>query len=117
MDSLDSYQQEDTTVPDLNLTGDGELFLPDQQPMNAYTNQQIQEINQCYEQNYAHLRQIFSLPEVQKAITGIIHLADHIKKDDDDNNVCFVDISVCFLLISVYFLCRLLKTGSTLLWF
>lgn len=53
----------------------------------VYSNQQLREINQLSEQNYDHLRQIFNLVEIQKAIKGIIHLADHIKKDDEDNNV------------------------------
>lgn len=28
-------------------------------------------------------------PEVQKAIESILYIADHIKKEDDDNNVSF----------------------------
>lgn len=92
MESIDSYQQEDTTVPDLDSID--EDLLPERvHRLPIYSNQQIQQINTCYEQNYAHLRQIFNTPQIQKAIKGVIHLADHIRKDDEDNNVISISLS------------------------
>lgn len=67
--------------------------------VHVYTDQQMQEINHYYEQNCANLRQIFNRPEVQKAIKGIIHLADHIKKDDEDNNVSVFNLKVQTILL------------------
>lgn len=75
-DSIDSFQES------ICMSGS-----PDQPGPSTYSTHQTQELNQLYEQNYAHLRQIFNMVEIQKAMKGIIHLADHIRKDDEDNNV------------------------------
>ncbi|XP_027198547.2 acetylcholine receptor subunit alpha-like [Dermatophagoides pteronyssinus] len=75
-DSIDSFQES------ICMSGS-----PDQPGPSTYSTHQTQELNQLYEQNYAHLRQIFNMVEIQKAMKGIIHLADHIRKDDEDNNI------------------------------
>lgn len=59
-------------------------------------------------------------PEVQKAIESILYIADHIKKEDDDNNVRSVTVlqrrQRSNFDISIHFF-RLSKTGSTWQWF
>ena len=81
LDYLPCQPNEISDLEDLELE-----FACSERPID-YTAEQLQEINQCYEQNCIHLREIFNLPEMQKAIKGIIHLADHIRKEDEDNNV------------------------------
>lgn len=76
--------------------------------VHVYTDQQMQEINHYYEQNCANLRLVFNRPEVQKAIKGIIHLSDHIKKDEEDNNVSCILI---FNFHSFANICSLLDHG------
>lgn len=92
VESLESVPNEDCMDSELEYmpTNPNESSEYDDQmerPAHVYTAEQIQEINHYYEQNCANLRQVFNRPEVQKAIKGIIHLSDHIKKDEADNNI------------------------------
>lgn len=129
-DSFESYQNEEgigseidyhitrnhVEGPNFDDDGGNPLFN-DRIHSNPITNEQIQEINQCYEQNCNYLRQIFNLPEMQKAIKGIIHLADQMRKDDEDTNVCSIN-SVMFMFNNHWlFYHRLLKIGNSWQWF
>lgn len=93
MEYLQNYEQAD-------LNFDERAIYPEALHERVYSAQQLQEINQCYEQNYNYLRQIFNTAEVKRAIKAIIHLADHIRKDDEDNNVRIKNYAQLLFLIN-----------------
>lgn len=83
-DSIDSYQPQTVCNEPVCFSTANHNH---QNGFYGYSSQQLLRLNHLNEQNYSNLRQIFAMNDVQKAIKGIIHLADHIRRDDEDNNV------------------------------
>lgn len=90
------FQSYETASPELeypqnfentDMNFDERAVCSDNLQAQNYTSQQLNDLNQMYEQNYNYLRMMFNQPPVQRAIKGIIHLANHIRKDDENNNV------------------------------
>ncbi|KAF7491692.1 Acetylcholine receptor subunit beta-like 2 [Sarcoptes scabiei] len=83
-DSIDSYQPQTVCNEPVCFSTANHNH---QNGFYGYSSQQLLRLNHLNEQNYSNLRQIFAMNDVQKAIKGIIHLADHIRRDDEDNNI------------------------------